>query len=69
MSHLRYGADAEVRLVELIPLSEVAWKSVEPHVCGADVYQAELEFREKGFLLRWRISGDKKDTLIENYYF
>lgn len=81
LAHQRFGADAEVALVELIPAGPVPLEPVPletladadlvssaPHLCGHDRYHARLRLTGHGFDLTWRITGPAKDeTLVHAY--
>lgn len=68
LSHLRYGESAIVNLVKLTPVSVSKWASAAPHVCGEDIYIADLEIEGDSIILNWKINGPKKDTKIRSVY-
>ncbi|MFT4694050.1 MAG: hypothetical protein ACI8TE_000949 [Francisella sp.] len=68
LSHSRFGYDNEVILFELEPITNTQWASIEPHICGKDLYSAELLITNNHIKLKWRIIGPKKDETIEYFY-
>jgi len=69
LSHERRGAEAAVRLFELIPAGpddNADWVAREAHQCAADRYRARLTLAEAGFDLQWRIEGPRKN---EHLYY
>lgn len=75
LAHQRFGASAEVALVDLVPAAadrptdpEADLVSATPHLCGQDGYEARLRLVNSGFDLIWRITGPAKDeTLVHAY--
>lgn len=71
LSHERRGAEAAVRLFELIPAKpddNADWVAREAHQCVADRYQARLTFTDDGFDLEWTITGPKKNEYLRYRY-
>lgn len=66
LCHLRFGSP--VHLFELKPVAVGVWESDEPHLCGADRYQARLVRREDGFDLSWQILGPRKNERLAYRY-
>lgn len=66
VEHVRRGEP--VVLVALVPDADGRMRSGAPHVCGADVYTAELEAVGGSVLLRWRIRGPGKDQEVVRSY-
>ncbi|MDW5378151.1 DUF6314 family protein [Halomonas sp. HP20-15] len=67
LSHERRGAEAAVRLFELIPAEPDAaadWVAREAHQCVADRYRARLTLVETGFDLAWTIEGPRKNERL-----
>ena len=62
--HLR--REAPVALGEFNYSSGI-WQMNSPHVCGEDLYRAQLWQDQQTLTLRWEISG-KKDQIIEATY-
>ncbi|MEM7512486.1 MAG: DUF6314 family protein [Bacteroidota bacterium] len=70
VGHLRLGPENPVKLVELVPTEDPnEWKSVSPHLCGEDLYVAEVTLLAGKLLLFWDIQGPgKKQELRYTYY-
>ena len=68
ISHLRYGIENPVNLVELEP-EDTLWKSNYPHLCEGDQYSAELHHSEKFVQLNWQIKGKDKNYTLNTIYF
>jgi hypothetical protein len=68
LEHLRFGADHPVCLFDLASAGDLAWRSVSPHLCGEDCYSAEMLLPEGRILLRWAVTGPKKQEEIEYTY-
>lgn len=66
LCHLRYASP--VPLFELRPVTMDIWQSSEPHLCGADRYQARLLCRDDGFDLSWQIQGPRKNEQLAYCY-
>lgn len=69
VSHLRRVEP--VFLVELEPWGSSGsceFREKSHHLCGADEYRLQVCLLEKGFSANWRITGPKKDELIEYIY-
>lgn len=69
LAHERRGADAAVRLFDLIgapPGESADLVSRRAHLCIDDRYRARLTFIDDGFDLEWTIQGPKKDERL--YY-
>lgn len=69
VSHLRRVEP--VFLVELEPWGSSEGREFRErsrHLCGADEYRLQICLLEKGFSANWRITGPKKDELIEYVY-
>jgi hypothetical protein len=62
--HERFGADAAVFLVELVPAGPRRLVSRTGHLCGRDTYTASLALCPGGFTLAWRIRGPAKDERL-----
>ena len=67
-SHSRFGYNNEVILFELEAVTNTQWASINPHICGKDLYSAELLIGSNYIKLKWRIIGPKKDETIEYFY-
>lgn len=69
LSHLRRGADKPVYLLDLKPIGQTQWQTISPHLCGSDVYRAELiQQPDNQLRLQWDIQGDKKAIVITVIY-
>jgi len=68
LSHSRFGYDSEIILFELKPIAIEHWVSSEAHVCGNDLYSAELKIINSTIKLSWIIKGPKKDEFIAYTY-
>ncbi|MEZ4702297.1 MAG: DUF6314 family protein [Rhodothermales bacterium] len=68
LSHLRFGADRPLFLVTLVRRKTNDWRTVAPHRCGADVYEAAITSSPAGFSLRWRVQGPVKDQQLTTRY-
>ena len=68
LSNSRFGYNNEVILFELEPITNTQWTSIEPHICGKDLYSAKLVIEKNHINLTWNISGSKKDEIIEYIY-
>jgi hypothetical protein len=71
LEHLRYGADHPVTLFDLVPGmdgTDGTWTSAEPHQCRDDCYQAGLWLAGSSIVLRWSVTGPRKQQTIESRY-
>ncbi|MEL6191639.1 MAG: DUF6314 family protein [Bacteroidota bacterium] len=70
IGHLRLGPEHPVKLVEIVSTEAPnKWKSVSPHLCGEDLYVAEVTLLAGKLLLYWDIKGpSKKQELRYTYY-
>lgn len=66
--HERFGADAAVFLFELVPAGPACLVSRTGHLCGRDIYSAQLTLHTDGFALDWRIRGPAKDEQLAYRY-
>jgi len=68
LSHLRYGRNAAVHLVDFIEAPGNEWESASPYACGADIYTARINYSGCVLKLSWRIHGpDKRQQLDYTY--
>jgi hypothetical protein len=67
LEHLRFGEDHPVYLFDIAPM-EGQWRSISPHQCSDDCYSAELTVHGDAIILRWSITGPKKQEEIEYHY-
>ncbi|MEY8672764.1 DUF6314 family protein [Francisella philomiragia] len=68
LSHARFGYNNLVKLFDLIHIDDNLWQSEQAHVCVDDLYSAQLYNLESEISLVWKISGPKKDELINYKY-
>ncbi|MDF1593994.1 MAG: DUF6314 family protein [Desulfobacterales bacterium] len=68
LTHLRYGADNPVHLVDFRSIGTNTMSSFQPHVCGADRYSASLSVAGDRILLNWRILGPAKNDSLDCTY-
>ncbi|WP_395166760.1 DUF6314 family protein [Francisella salimarina] len=68
LSHARFGYNNLVKLFDLIHIDDNLWQSEQAHVCVDDLYSAQLYNLESEISLAWKISGPKKDELINYKY-
>jgi hypothetical protein len=69
LEHLRFGADNPVLLFDLSATDTGEFRSVSPHVCGPDCYEAALTVEGDRIGLRWRVHGPAKQEAIDSTYF
>lgn len=69
LTHLRYGPDKPVHLVDLVSRDADRMQSFQPHRCGADQYSATLGPAGDRILLSWTIVGPSKNDTLECWYF
>ncbi|MEM8898996.1 MAG: DUF6314 family protein [Bacteroidota bacterium] len=70
IGHLRLGPEHPVKLVELVSTEDPnEWKSVSPHLCGEDLYAAEVKLFAEKLLLFWDILGPSKNQELRYTYF
>lgn len=67
LEHLR--RHAPVLLFELEPVTEHGFREVEPHLCGADTYRAQLLLRRSQLELIWQIRGPRKNERLHYHYW
>jgi len=68
LTHLRYGPDNPVRLVDFQPAGADTMQSFQPHCCGADRYSASLSAIGDRILLDWTIQGPAKNDTLHCIY-
>ena len=68
LHHARRGDDRAVRLGDLTPGPDGIWRSVAPHLCGADTYDAALTLHDGGVQVVWRVTGPSKRYLVARRY-
>ena len=67
LAHLRRGEP--VLLFELEPVTEHGFRSVQPHLCGADTYSAELLLHKTQLEMIWHIRGPRKNEQLHYHYW
>ncbi|MBX3611831.1 MAG: hypothetical protein KF871_18190 [Hydrogenophaga sp.] len=68
LEHLRQGPDHPVFLFDLAWAGEGSWHTVQPHLCAADVYAAQLHCEADAISVAWTIRGPRKDEAIRYRY-
>lgn len=68
LTHLRYGIDAPVHLVDFLSLGADRMQSFQPHICGADRYSASLSAAGDRIYLGWTIQGPSKNDTLDCIY-
>lgn len=70
LEQIRLGPQHPVHLVDFKPaaVGATAWVSLRNHQCGNDSYSAELVARDDRVVLKWTISGPRKNERIESTY-
>src|SRR5258705_4108840 len=68
LSHLRYGRNAAVYLVDFIEADGNEWESASPYACGADIYRARITYSDCGLKLSWTIQGPNKKQRLDYTY-
>jgi len=69
LEHLRFGEEKPLFLVNFYNEKNYLWKSLEPHICGQDIYNAELDIFPTNIKLEWKINTPKHTyTIVSKYY-
>ena len=68
LTHLRYGIDNPIHLVDFVPIDADIMQSFQPHNCGADRYSACLSAAGDRILLSWTIQGPSKNDSLHCIY-
>jgi len=68
LTHLRYGIDNPIHLVDFVPMGADIMQSFQPHNCGADRYSASLAAAGDRILLSWTIQGPSKNDMLLSLY-
>ena len=68
LHHARRGDDSAVHLGDLAPGPDGTWRSLAPHLCGADAYDVAVTAEEQQLVVVWRILGPKKDIRMVRIY-
>ena len=68
LHHTRRGDDSAVHLGDLAEGPDGAWRSLAPHLCGADTYDVVITIGAEELVLAWRVRGPSKDYLMVRRY-
>ncbi len=68
LEHLRRGPTHPVFLFDLVAVGSYHLASVDAHLCGEDVYQAQVVWDSESIRLSWRVMGPKKNEEVECLY-
>lgn len=68
LHHARRGDDGAVHLGDLAPGPDGTWRSLAPHLCGADTYDAALTLQGPEIVVVWRVHGPKKSYRVVRRY-
>jgi hypothetical protein len=68
LEHLRSGPESPVHLFDLAPEQGTKMRSIKPHVCGEDLYSAEITAAKECIELRITVKGPKKDEQLCCFY-
>ena len=68
LSHLRHGIDSPVHLLNFKKTNASLWRPDKPHICGEDIYAAELLIEKDSIRLKWSIEGPAKNQTVECLY-
>lgn len=68
LEHLRLGHDHPVHLFDLGRQTRTVLTTLQPHVCGDDLYSAKLQILDSEILLNWTVVGPEKDETIHYVY-
>ncbi|WGL18531.1 DUF6314 family protein [Microbulbifer bruguierae] len=67
LEHLR--REAPVLLFNLVPVTVHGFRHQSPHLCGEDIYTAELLLHDDEIELIWHISGPRKNERLHYHYW
>ena len=69
LEHLRFGEEKPIFLVNFYNDKNNLWKSLKPHICEQDIYQAELVISHTNIKLTWSIETPKHTySIVSTYY-
>ena len=68
LTHLRYGADNPTDLTAFVPDGAFSYRSVAPHSCCEDTYDAYIMRNKNGIFLKWRVTGPRKNAEYKYLY-
>ena len=61
LEHLRFGPQNPVFLLDLVPADAHRLRSLSPHLCGDDRYEATLYLANNALYFEWLVKGPAKD--------
>lgn len=61
LEHLRFGPQNPVFLLDLVPADPHRLRSLSPHLCGDDRYEATLFLADDALCFEWTVKGPAKD--------
>ena len=69
LEHLRFGEKKPIFLVNFYNEKNYLWKSLKPHICEQDIYNAEIDISPTNIKLIWNINTPKHTyTIVSKYY-
>ena len=68
LEHLRFGPEKPVFLFEMQCDTDEIWRSIAPHLCREDHYNASLHFADGRLFLNWTVRGPRHDDDISYIY-
>lgn len=69
LEHLRFGEKKPIFLVNFYNKKNYLWKSLKPHICEQDIYNAEIDISPTNIKLIWNINTPKHTyTIVSKYY-
>ena len=68
LHHARRGDTAPVHLGDLAPGPDGIWRSLAPHLCGADRYDSALTVEGSDLVVAWRVEGPRKQYAMVRRY-
>jgi len=69
LEHLRFGEKKPIFLVNFYYKKTNFWKSLKPHICKQDVYEAELKIFSAKIMLIWNIQTPEHTYTIASTYY
>ncbi|MDP0501050.1 MAG: DUF6314 family protein [Verrucomicrobiota bacterium JB022] len=68
LSHRRFQQPVYLFTLQTVDATGRRWQTDEPHLCGADLYQATLLVEDAALKLDWTIVGPKKNEALAYVY-
>ncbi|MFI5235706.1 MAG: DUF6314 family protein [Gemmatimonadales bacterium] len=68
ISHVRFGIERPVALVELVEDDAGVWRSLLPHHCAEDRYAAAVEIEKDGVIVTWTVTGPTTGYVLRARY-